>query len=50
MTEWGEFHKLTPRDYIAHMKTPNVVDARRIYDPDRFRELNFAGVGLGPSP
>jgi len=31
------------------MKNPNIVDARRIYDPDEFRELNYVAIGLGPA-
>jgi len=50
MTEWDEFRKLTPADYLAQMKTPNVVDARRVYDPEKFAKTNFTGVGLGPLP
>lgn len=48
MTEWDEFRKLGPKDYLAYMKTPNLVDARRIYKPEEYGELNFAGIGLGP--
>ena len=47
MTEWDDFRKLGPRDYTAHMRNPNVVDARRIYDPEEFGEVRFAGIGLG---
>jgi len=48
MTEWDQFRKLKPQDFRAYMKTPNIVDARRIYDPEDFRELNYAAIGLGP--
>ncbi len=48
MTEWDEFKKLNAKDYVAHMRRPNLVDARRIYNPNEFSELNFQGVGLGP--
>jgi UDPglucose 6-dehydrogenase len=47
MTEWDDFRKLRAKDYISHMRTPIVVDARRIYRPSEFRELKFAGIGLG---
>src|SRR5438128_7223128 len=26
MTEWSQFGKLQPKDYLAHMRTPNLVD------------------------
>ena len=29
------------------MKTPNVIDARRILDPKKFSGINFKAVGLG---
>jgi UDPglucose 6-dehydrogenase len=48
MTEWDQFQKLKPQDFRSYMKTPNIVDARRIYDPEDFRELNYAAIGLGP--
>ncbi len=47
MTEWDEFRTLKARDYIAHLRTPVLVDARRIYNPAEFDELKFAGIGLG---
>jgi UDPglucose 6-dehydrogenase len=48
MTEWDQFRKLKPRDFQAYMKTPNIVDARRIYDPEEFRQLGYVAIGLGP--
>ena len=47
MTEWDEFRKLEAKDFQAYMKSPNLVDARRIYDPEEFRELNYVAIGLG---
>jgi len=29
------------------MKSRNIVDARRIYDPDEFAELDYVAIGLG---
>ncbi len=48
MTEWEELKKLRSKDFQAYMRIPNVVDARRIYNPEEFRELNLASIGLGP--
>jgi UDPglucose 6-dehydrogenase len=48
MTEWDEFKKLKAKDYLAYMREPNVVDARRIYKPEEYTQLNLVGVGLGP--
>jgi UDPglucose 6-dehydrogenase len=48
VTEWDEFRNLGPEDFVKHMKEPNVVDGRRIYEPRRFGERNhFTAVGLG---
>src|SRR6266568_2090000 len=47
MTEWDQFQKLKPKDFQSFMNTPNIVDARRIYDSDEFKELNYAAIGLG---
>ena len=49
MTEWDEFRKLKPKDFQPYMKTPNIVDARRIYDPKEFSRLNYVAIGLGAS-
>jgi UDPglucose 6-dehydrogenase len=48
MTEWNQFGKLQAKDYMALMRTPNLVDARRLYNPRDYGALNFAAVGLGP--
>ncbi len=29
------------------MQMPNLVDARRLYNPDKYGALNFAAVGFG---
>jgi len=47
MTEWDEFRKLRAKDYLDHMRSPNLIDARRIYDPEEFSELAFRAIGLG---
>src|SRR5207249_4652033 len=47
MTEWDEFKKLKAEDYLANMREPNVIDARRIYKPEDYERLNLVGIGLG---
>jgi UDPglucose 6-dehydrogenase len=47
MTEWDEIGKLKTKDFQAYMKTPNIVDARRIYDPEEFSQLSYAAIGVG---
>jgi UDPglucose 6-dehydrogenase len=47
VTEWDEFRKLKPEDFIRFMKIPAVVDGRRIYDPEVYsRKLKFKAIGL----
>ena len=50
VTEWDEFRKLTPNDFLSLMKTPWVFDGRRVYDPEQMRSagIRFAAIGLGP--
>jgi len=48
MTEWNEFRELQTKDYLGLMRAPNLVDARRLYDPKEYVAMNFAAVGLGP--
>ncbi|MHA1146637.1 MAG: UDP-glucose dehydrogenase family protein [Promethearchaeota archaeon] len=46
ITDWEEFKQLTPDDFKKYMKTPNLIDGRRIYDYDKFNEeLNFRAMG-----
>ena len=46
ITEWDEFKTLTPDDFRQLMKTPNLVDGRRLYEYDKFNEyLPFRAIG-----
>jgi len=48
VTEWDEFKRLKPEDFIQSMRQPCLIDGRRIYDPKKFNsELRFMAVGLG---
>ena len=49
MTAWDEFKRLKPRDFARLMRTPVLLDARRIYDPKKYSHgLTFLAVGRGP--
>jgi UDPglucose 6-dehydrogenase len=48
VTEWPEFKTLKCKDFIKQMRTPTIVDGRRIYNPEEFGgKLKFAAIGLG---
>ena len=48
VTEWEEFRKLQPQDFLQRMRTAVVVDGRRIFDPKDFgRIVRFSAIGLG---
>jgi len=49
MTEWDEFRKLTPEDFINNMRRPAIIDGRRVYNPKSFLEgrLEYVAIGLG---
>lgn len=48
ITEWDEFKKLKPEDFINHMKNAVIIDGRRIYSPSEFKDkVKFAAIGLG---
>ena len=48
VTEWPEFQKLTPEDFVKNMKHPNLIDGRRIYNPETYgAKLKFTAIGLG---
>ncbi len=46
ITEWDEFKQLKPEIFKKFMKTPNLIDGRRIYDYDLFNsEIKFRAIG-----
>jgi len=50
VTEWDEFKKLKPEDFVQNMRNPLLIDGRRIYDPKEFSaKLKFRTIGLGIS-
>jgi len=50
VTEWDEFKGITPNDFLQRMRSPVVIDGRRIYDADEFSRarIRFSAIGLGP--
>jgi UDPglucose 6-dehydrogenase len=48
VTEWAEFKRLRPDDFVQNMKQPILIDGRRIYDPKDFiGKMKFKAIGLG---
>lgn len=48
-TEWEEFRLITPEMFKSLMRTPIVIDGRRIYDPVAMKKagIRYYGVGYG---
>jgi len=46
-TEWPEYRKIRARDLSKLMRNPAILDCRRLYDPEEFRDVRFAAIGLG---
>jgi UDPglucose 6-dehydrogenase len=47
VTEWNEFKQMDVRKILETMKTPNLIDGRNIYEPEKMRELGFNYIGVG---
>lgn len=50
VTEWDEFRKLRPEDFVKSMRNPIIIDGRRVYDPKEFSgKLTYVAIGYCPS-
>jgi UDPglucose 6-dehydrogenase len=47
ITEWNEFKQLDMTRLRDLMKTPNLVDARNLYDPSDMQAIGFVYRGMG---
>ena len=47
MTEWNEFKQLDLRRLKNLMKSPIVVDARNVYEPEQMADMGFSYRGIG---
>ena len=47
-TEWPEYRQINSDLLKKYMKSPALLDCRRLYDPNQFRGIRFAAIGLGP--
>jgi nucleotide sugar dehydrogenase len=50
VTEWDDFKTISPNEFAKRMRSPVVIDGRRIYNRDKFIEagIQFSAIGLGP--
>jgi UDPglucose 6-dehydrogenase len=50
VTEWNQFKTISADTFVEKMRSPIVIDGRRIYDPDTFlkRGVQLVAIGLGP--
>lgn len=47
VTEWNEFRQLDLDKVKKLMTSPQIIDGRNIYDPEKIKELGFTYVGVG---
>lgn len=47
LTDWNEFKEADLKKIKSLMKTPNIIDGRNIYDPEKTKELGFSYIGVG---
>lgn len=48
VSHWKEFLKLNPETFVARMKTPVLIDTRRLYDAEKYRKiLRYRAIGIG---
>ncbi len=47
LTEWNEFKEMDLEEIKKRMKSPNIIDARNIFDPQKVKKLGFQYIGVG---
>ena len=47
LTDWNEFKEADLEKIKGLMKTPNIIDRRNIYDPEKTKALGFSYIGVG---
>jgi len=47
LTEWKEIKELEPKDFLGLMRTPVVIDGRRVFDPKKMKQLGFMYKAIG---
>lgn len=47
LTEWNEFKELDLEKLKEEMKSPILIDARNLYDPQKLKDVGFVSMGVG---
>lgn len=47
VTDWNEFKQLNTSKIFKLMKSPNMIDGRNIYEPEKMRNIGFTYLGVG---
>jgi len=47
-TDWDEFKNIKEEHYQKLMKFPFVIDGRLLYDPNKYNNIKFKAIGMGP--
>jgi UDPglucose 6-dehydrogenase len=47
LTEWNEFRELDFSDIKNKMKSPNIIDGRNLYEPEKMKAAGFNYMGIG---
>jgi UDPglucose 6-dehydrogenase len=47
MTGWDEYKNLKVKIFETNMKKVNIIDAQRVLNPKKFKNISFEAIGLG---
>jgi UDPglucose 6-dehydrogenase len=47
LTDWNDFKEIDFDKLKSKMKSPNIIDARNIYDPGTLQKMGFSYIGVG---
>ncbi len=47
LTEWDVYRNISANDFKKNMKSPCVIDARRIFNPKEMHSIDFSAIGYG---
>jgi len=47
LTDWDEYKKLDQKIFLKNMKSPYIIDTRRVLNNNKFNKTNLISFGLG---